>query len=338
MIRADKNAAIGVALSSGGASSLAQVGALEVLLEAGIRIQCVAGTSAGSIVGAALAAGRIREFRDAVCEITRRRIFGLFNLIWPRRGLLELHSGLEFLREFVPETIDALAIPFAAVAADLVSGEEVVIRSGSVLDAMRASCSIPGLFSPCRRDGRWLVDGALVDPLPVNVVRDLGASFVIAINALALDATQVDDCANVDRMQAAFRLRGRMTSRLRWNPAGRERNANQRLDSAYDDPRLFKVIEQASRIVQSKIAATRLREEPADFLLNVPVGDIGSFDFHHAAALVERGRGAAKRALPALDRALERAPSTGRRIRDWWRTKGRREPIAPPGVVTAPAG
>jgi NTE family protein len=333
MIRADKNTAIGVALSSGGASSAAQIGALEVLLEAGVWIQSVAGTSAGSIVGAALAAGRIREFRDAVREITRRRVFGLFNLIWPRRGLLEIHSGLEFLREFVPETIDELAIPFAAVAADLVSGEEVVIRSGSVVDAMRASVSIPGLFSPCLRDGRWLVDGALVNPLPVSVVRDLGANFVIAINTLAFDATQVDDCALVYRTRAASGLGGRIAWRLRQKGASRQRDVNRRLDADCDDPRLLNVIERASRIVQSKIAATRLREEPADFLLNVPVGNIGSLDFHRAAALVECGREAAKNALPALDHALSGPRSTTRRIRAWWHTKARREPISSPGVV-----
>jgi NTE family protein len=343
MLRADKHAAIGIALSSGGASSLAQVGVLEVLLEAGIRVRAVAGTSAGSIVAATVAAGRIAEFRAAVCKMSRRRVFGLFNLAWPRRGLLELRSALEFLSEFVPNDIDALAIPFAAVAADVLSGEEVVIRGGRVLDAVRASCSIPGIFSPCRRDGRWLVDGALVDPLPVNVVRDLGASFVIAINTLTVDAMQVDGVADSGRAATGSRLRSRIASRLGWEPTALGlsqtiANVAQTLDSPDDGPRLFKVVGQASRIVQSEIAAARLREQPADFLLNVPVGDIGSFDFHRAADLVERGRNAAEEALPKLGRAFAMPRLSSRRVRDWWRTTSRREPIASLRGIAATAG
>lgn len=324
MLRGGNHRLVGVALSSGGASSLAQIGVLEKLTEAGIGFDCVAGTSAGSIIGAVLATDRLAEFRSAVCELTWRRVFGLFNLIWPRGAFLEFRSALEFVRPFVPESIDSLSIPFAAVAVDLASGDEVVIRTGNVLEAIRASCSIPGVFTPCRRDGRWLADGALANPLPVDVARNLGARFTIAINVLACDETQADQFTGACRGRAAPKLREWLCSRLGRKPTGLElsqavQDATQGSGAANENLKFFAVLAQASRIVQSRIAAARLRDEPADFLINVPVGDIGAFEFHRAADLVERGYQAADKILPELERVLL-ASSAGRRLRDWWRT------------------
>ncbi len=336
-------AGIGAALSSGGASSLAQIGVLERLLEGGISIDCVAGTSGGSIVGSVLAAGRLADFRAAACEITWRRVFRLFNLVWPRGAVLEFRPALDFVRPFVPETIDAMPSRFAAVAVDLMSGEKVVLREGGVLEAVRASCSIPGIFRPVAREGRWLADGALANPLPVDVARRIGAGFVVAVNTLPADEEHADRFADDCRARAQPTLLERIRSRFLRKAA--EVELAEMVDEATLPPavssdralRLIQVLVQTSRIVQCKIAAARLREEPADFLINVPVGDVGIFDFHRAAELVERGRDAAEKALPELEQALAaRAPSSAR-LRTWWRDRrGSRLVAAPRPILAGP--
>ena len=318
---------IGVALSSGGASSLAQIGALEALLEAGIPIDVVAGTSGGSVVGAVLAAGKLAPFREAVCAFTPRRIFGLFSFVWTRGALLELGPALDFTRPFVTERIEDLPKRFAAVAVDLATGEEVVIRTGAVSEAIRASCAIPGVFPPRQNDGRWLADGALANPVPVDVARDLGARFVIAINSLFVDRSHAErfsrECAPTktglrDLLAVAFRRdvvadleQASMEDAI--EPAAKSSEAL----------RWLAVLAQATRIVQCRIAAARLRQAPPDASINIAAGDVGVFDFHRATDLIDLGREAAKAALPDIHLALETRWPVRRRLHQWWRAGGR---------------
>lgn len=316
---------IGVALSSGGASALAQIGVLEVLLEAGIPIDFVAGTSAGSIVGAALAAGTLTEFGKAVSSFTLRRVFGLFNLVWPRGALLEFAPALTFARPFHTELIEELDKRFAAVAVDLETGDEVVFRDGSVTEAIRASCAIPGVFAPHPYAGRWLADGALVNPMPVSVARGLGARFVIAVNALVVDEAQAERFARACATPSRPRLRDQLASRLGWKPQDAYLLAREEIAEASPSSdrgvRLFAVLAQATRIVQCHIAAARLQREPPDFLINVPAGDVGVFDFHRAPELIACGREAAAAALPKIHRALSAKLPPHEKLRRWWRAR-----------------
>jgi NTE family protein len=324
---------VGVALGSGGASSVAQLGALEALLEAGLPIDVVAGTSAGAIVGAVLATGRLEAFRDALSAFTLRRVFGLFNLVWARGALLELGPALEFVRPFVAERIEDLDKPYAAVAADLESGDEVVIRSGTVLDAVRASCAIPGVFPPYRTGARWLTDGAIANPVPVSVARELGARFVIALNVLFVDQEQADRFAREIRPSRSGLL-DRLTARLSPPPLAAEPQGERaEVEAGAPGMRVFGVVAQASRIVQCRIAAARLRHEPPDVLVNIPAADVGVFDFHRAADLIVRGREAARAALPEIERALAARLPAHRRLRRWWRA---RQATTPPAELVAP--
>ncbi|MGH7819020.1 MAG: patatin-like phospholipase family protein [Candidatus Binatia bacterium] len=326
LFRAPSGPVVGVALGGGGAAALAEIGVLEVFASAGIPVVCVAGTSAGSIVGAAFAAGRLDGLREAMCSLTRRRAIWLFDPVWPRLALFEGRSSMEFIRPYVGENVEDLPLPFAAVAADLDNGEEIVIQSGPVTDAIRASVAVPGLFTPHRLDGRWLVDGGLVNPLPVSVARQLGATFVIAVSVLPIgDRTH-------DSLFAAYRA-----ARERWLSVPLlarllRRDAQQALATvveADESPaaalvakqrRLSAVLSQASKVVQGRIAASRLREEPPDFLVSVPLPDIGLFDFHCVADAVTCGRQTAEAALPEL-RAVLTEGSRRSRIRSlgrWW--------------------
>jgi NTE family protein len=158
-----------VALGAGGARGLAHIGVLRALGEAGIPIDAVVGTSIGAVVGAIFAAGQLENFERQARRIERSHLLRLFDPVWPRAGLLSGDRAVEWLRGLVGEwRIEDLAIPFGAVTVDLVTGEEILIREGPVIDALRASISVPGIFVPFRSHDRILVDGAIRNPVPVS--------------------------------------------------------------------------------------------------------------------------------------------------------------------------
>ena len=172
---------IGLALGGGAALGLAHIGVLKVLSEEGIGVDCIAGTSAGSVVGAAYCAGR--SWREILDAARRLEWSHLVSLTIPRQGMMRMDK----LERYVEATtgsrdISGLRIPFAAVATDLERGEPVVFKTGSVAKAVRASCSVPGLFEPLRVGNAALVDGGLVNDVPADVARELGADIVVAVN------------------------------------------------------------------------------------------------------------------------------------------------------------
>lgn len=180
---------IGLALGGGVAKGLGHIGVIRALLELGVPIDCVAGTSSGSVVGALIAAAMTPDQIEAIAKTTRWR--DLVKPVIPRLGLLD-GGRLEHLLVKVlgDRRIEDLALPFACVATDIVTGEEVVIRTGPLAPAIRASCSMPGFFTPVEIDGRLLVDGGVVDNVPVDVAKSLGADFVIAVDVSGrIDAT-----------------------------------------------------------------------------------------------------------------------------------------------------
>ncbi len=302
---------VGVALSAGSAAAMAEIGALEVLQEAGLPISCVAGTSAGSIVGAAFASGHLEALRKRLSGLTRSGVMRLFDPAWPREGLLHGRRALEFIRPDLGETIEALDLPFAAVATDLRTGEEVVLRAGPVFDAVRASIAIPGIFTPWRVGGRLLVDGGLVDPVPVTVARELGAEFVIAMNVLPLHEIP------------APRWSLREHLRLIASP-GRNHVEPTSAPTMDGRPGLTEVIWRATRILQAQVATTRLRADQPGWLMQIQVPEVGMFDVHRTPELVECGRRCAEEALPGLLDALEKAVPLYRRLLEWPRRNAER--------------
>jgi NTE family protein len=314
--------AVGVALSAGGAAAMAQVGVLEELTAAGISVRAVAGTSAGAMVGAAFAAGHLEPFRDLMCGLTRRRVLWLFDPQWPRSGLLEGRYAMELIRPYVGARIETLPRRYAAVATDLASGAEVMLREGDVLEAIRASVAIPGIFKPRRHGGRLLVDGGLVNPVPVSVARALGADLVIAVSVLVpIPLTWRPGAVGVaDRRSLAGPLLGRFLSALGAGaPAGDAALDQAAARVAAGEIGLIEVLLQASRVVESRIAADRLRVDPPDVLVTVPVPKVGLFDFHRSRELVETGRAAGRRALPEIRAALGAAMPLHRRVGHWLR-------------------
>jgi NTE family protein len=295
---------VGVALGAGSAASMAQIGALEVLDEAGIPVHCVAGASAGALVGAAYAAGRLAEFRGSMEGLSRRNVLRLFDVAWPRQGLLHGRRALEFVRSNLGDQIESLGIPFAAVATDLRSGDEVALTHGAVFDAVRASIAIPGIFTPWRVGGRLLVDGALVNPVPVSTARALGAEFVIAISVLPPRVRRKPDKVVQEQLQLAHAAEAGAGSG----------------DPVEDRLGLVEIVWQASRILASQLASHRLRQDRPGYLLEIPVPEeLGLFDYHRTRELADLGRQCAERALPELRHALARAVPWRRRLREFQR-------------------
>ncbi len=314
---------IGLALSAGGASAMAEIGVVEELVNAEIPIHCVAGTSAGAMVGAAFAANRLEAFRDTMTSLTRRRVLGIFDPTWPRTGLLGGRRAMKLISRHVGTRIEELERPFAAVATDLITGDEVVLHSGEVLDAIRASIAIPGIFTPVRQQHRLLVDGGLVDPIPVTAARSLGADLVIAVSVLPLPPGE----ASPTRRHLTVELFRRVLSDLRPAPGPEGASAarpeeDAELGSARDARLgLVEIVVSATRIAAQRIAASRLREDPPEALVLVDVPQIGILDFHRSGEMVEIGRAAGRRALPAIRAAIAASSSFRRRLTRWKRTR-----------------
>jgi len=319
LAKAGAQVPVGVALSSGGAAGLAHIGVLEELRRSGIRVACAAGTSSGAMVGAAYAAGQLAGLRSAMCGLTHRRVLWMLVPTWPHAGLLDGHRPALFIRPYVGKRIEALRLPFAAVATDLQSGRQVVLRQGSVVDAVRASAAIPGLFTPHRCQGRLLVDGGLVNPVPVDVARQLGAHFVIGVSVLG----PPDDGAL--HMEEEHGLAAQLLARLHARIGGHNApqgpaaaSVSKRARPATEEgPGLFDVLSRASTIVQRRIAAGRLRDCPADHLIAIALPEIGVFDFHRAADVIAAGRAAARQALPEIRAKLAHAAPLYVKVTRW---------------------
>ncbi|GIW39645.1 MAG: patatin family protein [Candidatus Binatia bacterium] len=286
---------LGVALSSGGAAGMAHVGVLEELEKHGFRVDVVAGTSAGALVGAAFCANGLRGFSDTMTRLTRGRVLRLFDFTWPYSGLLEGRRSLELVRPYLGERIETLFRTYAAIATDLYTGREVVLRRGPVLEAVRASAAIPGLFTPQRWQNRLLVDGGLVNPVPVDVVRQLGAERVLAVSVIPVP----EESRRAEPPRSLSRL---LLARFLSRHAGRTPEDEAELEPTRygKDPGLVEILSRASAVIQSRIAAAKLRESPPDLLVRISLPEIGLFDFHRSKEAIEAGRKAAEKVLPEV--------------------------------------
>lgn len=255
---------IGVALGSGAARGWAHVGVLRALEAAGIHPDVVCGTSIGAVVGAAYAAGSLDALENWVTRLGRRQVATYLDIGF-RGGILRARKVFEAMAaEIADRPIESLPRAFAAVATDLASGNEVWLRHGSLYDALRASVALPGLVSPAKVDGHWLVDGGLVNPVPVSVCRALGADTVIAVD---LNTTLV----------------GR---RLRSAEAGQD-----------VPPSILDVVANSINIMQIRVTRSRMAGDPPELLVTPRLPDFGLFDFDRADEALEEGRRAVTQAL-----------------------------------------
>lgn len=285
---------IGLVLGSGSARGWAHIGVMHALAAAGIAPDIVCGCSIGALVGAAAASGDLDKLEDWVRQLTWQQVLGLMDVSLNGGGLLKGDKLMAFFeRHFADRDISALPRPFACVATDLASGREVWLREGSVAAAVRASCALPGLFTPVLREERLLVDGGLVDPVPVSLCRAMGADVVIAVDV------------GVDIVNNPFALRTPEAGPEQSVPWARRLLAAIGLGGEGDVPPLTSVLATSLHIMQTRIARSRLAGEPADVLLRPSLGDMALLDYHRAAEAIEEGRAVVQRMMPALEHALQ---------------------------------
>jgi NTE family protein len=232
--------------------------------------------------------------------------------------MLEGRRALELVRPHLGTRVEDLNLRFAAVAADLDSGREVWLREGDVFEAVRASVAVPGILTPARLNGRVLVDGGIVNPIPVTAARALGASFVLAVNVLPLAEEVLRDVRrrSGSALPLAAQLLRRLPALAPGNGAGPQ-DAEATGLSAGERRGLVDVVSRAAHVAQCQIAALRIQDDEPEFLLTVPVPSVGLFEFDRSSELIEAGRAAAERALPELRAALERAAPIRERVRRW---------------------
>ncbi|GJD37827.1 patatin-like phospholipase family protein [Methylobacterium bullatum] len=298
---------IGLALGGGSARGWAHIGVIEVLEEAGIHPDMVAGCSIGAVVGGCYAAGKLDLLKDFALSLTRRRVMGLLDL--------RLGSGLiagERLKrrlegDLGTRRVENLPIRFASVATDLGSGDEVWLTRGSLVEAIRASYALPGLFPPVRLDGRLMMDGTLVNPVPVKLARGLGAELVICVNLNGDPRTEPGLVIGPDGDGAASPALPLTTSRRGWNLLNRMRGTGRRVPAPRPapprepgPPGMGRVMFDAFNITQDRISRARLERDPPDLMLSPRLAEMGLFEFHRAEEAILLGRDAAKAALPRI--------------------------------------
>lgn len=300
---------IGLALGSGAARGWSHIGIIEALGEAGIEPDIVCGASIGSLVGAAYVMGKLQDLRRWAEAVTWREIVSMLDVRLSGGGLIDGRAVVAFLAQLgLSGHIEDLAKPFAAVATDLVTGREIWLQRGSLLEAIRASIAIPGIFSPARLEDKWLLDGGLANPVPVSVCRALGADVIIAVNlngdlvARRIEPESVGTAADVSPANAFL---GRLIEQL---PAQARTQVADWLKPAAapkpEAPSYFDVLSTAINIMQDHITRTRLAGEPPHVMLVPRLKDIGLMDYDRAAESIAEGRACVEQALPTLKRYL----------------------------------
>ncbi|MEA2904678.1 MAG: hypothetical protein QOI12_2065 [Alphaproteobacteria bacterium] len=296
---------IGLALGGGAARGFAHIGVLQTLLAHGLKPDVVAGTSMGAVIGGCYAAGELDDIAAWARGLTRRRILGYLDVSLAGSGLI---SGGRLARRLEASIgrskIEALDTRFAAIATEIDTGHEVWLTRGRLLEALRASYALPGVFAPVRVGGRWLVDGALVNPVPVSAARAFGARLVIGVSTNAdlfgRGSTIFSHGFDEDEEPAGTDP----ASERRWRgKLGVQKFLKRQLVGSEGRPGLPKVMIEAYNVMQDRITRARLAGDPADIMISPRVGHIGMFDFHCAEEAIRLGAEAAEKALETIDEA-----------------------------------
>ena len=301
---------VGLALGSGSARGWSHIGVIRALEEAGVTVDYIAGTSIGALVGAVYASGRIDLLEDEVQQFSRKHILSLSDPVLPKSGLIDGVKIADFIHQYVLDMpIERLPIPLAIIATDLNTGEEVVLREGNIIEAIRASISLPGIFKPVRKGDYLLVDGGLVNPVPVRTVRDMGADFVIAVD-LNCDLVQrkqdgltpPDDSKDIQIVeQEVHSIFGSRTTTLL---SEKLRDINlaatgkiKQWITRDPQPNIIEVLMTSIKIMESQITTVNLRSDPPDVLIQPRLGHINFMEFHRAEEIIAEGYRAASSQL-----------------------------------------
>src|SRR5262245_45644374 len=304
---------IGLALGSGSARGWAHIGVIDGLTEAGIAPDIVCGASMGALVGAAHVAGRLAELRQWAESATWRKIARLTDVRFTGGGLVSGRQVVALLAGLgISDSIESYATQYAAVAPAMRTGRGVWLQSGPIHEAVRASIAIPGIMSPARHDGKWLLDGGLSNPVPVSVCRALGADVIIAVNLngelVGRRYTEPEPPTETGpsriSVEAMRRLLGQLPVPFPRRSLEVAAAAPLAQDPAPPPPGYFDVLATAINIMQDHITRTRLAGEPPHVMLVPRLRSIGLMEFNRAPEAIEEGRACVEHALSTLRRYL----------------------------------
>ena len=315
---------VGLALGSGSARGWAHIGVIQELENIGVRPQVVAGTSVGALVGAIYASGQLEEFSEWVQQLTVRTVVGLMDFSFSG-GMMKGEKLFGFfLDRHQNPNIEDLGQRYVSVSTEMKTGREIWITRGPVLTAARASCAMPGLFSPVMHNDRWMLDGGLVNPVPVSAARALGADVVIAVNlnaqlvgahlsrvsrqeverrAYAEDAPAEVGAAEVQ--EGAEAATAPVVAPTTPAAPAAERGFWHKVVGYFesndpDRPGMFDVMASSVNIMQDRITRSRMAGDPAEITLLPQLEDFALMDFHRAAEAIEEGRGLVRRHAPEI--------------------------------------
>ncbi|MCW8899257.1 MAG: patatin-like phospholipase RssA [Gammaproteobacteria bacterium] len=304
---------IGLALGSGSARGWAHIGVIQALLKLGIKPDIVAGTSIGAIVGAAYASNKIDQLEEMAYSITWKEILNFFDFTVIGGGFIQGDRLFNFFRRHVEEDdIESLPHRFAAVATELETGREIWFQEGSLLKAVRASIALPGIFTPIKVNGRWLVDGGLSNPVPVSLCRAMGADIVIAVNLNGdivgkhtrknnHQKTTLDKTSNNNEKN----LLNRITAQISTSFQEQKNIILSRLfGDDLDSPGVLEVTASSINIMQDRLTRSRMAGDPPDIVLSPQLSHLGLMEFDQAKVAIEEGRASVERMRPALEKLL----------------------------------
>lgn len=324
---------IGLALGGGAARGWAHIGVIEALEDAGIVPDFVAGTSIGALVGSVYAAGGLEQFKASVLGLDRKKVLSMLDVVFPKCGLLDGKKVTDFFKSFISgRDFSELKVPFGAMATDLQTSEEIWLLSGNVSKAVRASIAVPGLFTPVMISERLLVDGGLVNPLPVNMVREMGADVVIGvdlnyyaamrgsvvgkkmecaikeeqekINGLNSSAPKEESTKSEDSDQEKNRLFPGIMDRIdKMEIPWFDSFKNWRSKPA--GPNIFDIIFASTLVMEKTITDLRLKDEPAEVVVRPELGKIRFMDFHRGDESIREGYDSCLAALTTNEEVME---------------------------------
>ncbi len=305
---------IGLALGTGSARGWAHIGVINALNEANIKVDYVAGVSIGAVVGAVYAAGNIKALQDVALQLNWKQILSFVDIVFPKSGLIDGNKIADFIRKYIKaKNIEDLPLPFCAVSTDLATGKEIIIKKGDIVEAVRASISTPGIFTPVIKDNMTLIDGGIVNSVPVSVARKMGADIVIAVDlthdiisnrgigkiqTVSPESMQMDKASDI-RPVKKQKFLASLNTKIRSIDMSALTHIKQwtKINTL---PNIFEVLLGSLYIMEAQITSIQLKSDPPDLLIQPKLGHLRYLEFHRAQEAILEGYKATKFSLKNL--------------------------------------
>ena len=283
---------IALVLGSGGARGVAHIGVIEELEKQGFEIKSIAGTSMGALVGGMYATGKLEVYKEWMCSLDKMDVFNLIDFTFSRNGIIKGDKILKEMKKMIPDkNIEDLSIPFVAIATDISNDKEVVFNSGSLYDAIRASISIPNVFTPFDKDGSHIVDGGVLNPIPINRAKrfDDDILVVVDVNARIPNITPKPDNADHEGKRYSKYV-NTMINKLNYFIPKHET----------DKLGYFSLLNKTTGLMLHQISLMTLEKYQPDILINISRASFGTYDFYKSGKIIELGKNATIEAIDNL--------------------------------------